>query len=205
MTIDNVKAVGANLIETPKLTKKETQEKINCVFDEVKTPKNEEVQEKETNAEVIYLKNSSYKEFLERFGRNDASQYNPGIAMGNKILHWVERGRESRDFKKIESGELEGKTVFLNKKEYKAYLKEHPDQKENTVLLKSGKGKEFVRNNAEKLGLDVRGEYKTGAEQKEEFEKAFAELKEAKKEYKEAMNAAKAELNEKRKEFMDRF
>jgi len=204
MTIDNVNAVGARATEAPKLTKKEDTAKINCVFDEAKTEKKEATAEKETNAEVIYLKNSTYKEFLERSGRDNFTQFVPWEAAGNKVLHWIERGKENRDFKKIENGELDGKTVFINKKEYKAYLKEHPEEKGNTVLMKSGKGREFVRDNAEKLGLDVRGEYKTGTEKKEENKAAREELKEARKEYKQAKAEAKAEFKAKFKEYMDK-
>jgi len=197
MTIENVNAVSARPVELATLVKKEEMTKINCVFDENKSQTAEKTAAEKNDAEIIYLKNSSYQEFLQRYAGTDSKIYDFGQM---SLAYMAERHKESKDFKKIESGELLGKQVFINKNEYKSYIKEHPEAKENTVLLKSMKAKEFVRDNAKKLGLDVRGEYKTRKEEreavKEKYVTAQTDTRKAKLKYKQAKAEAKAQKYE---------
>lgn len=153
-----------------------------------------EKQEAKKEKPSIFLEHSTYAEMMkEKFsmGKTDtiAMSILPQGAIMGGVTYFIEHQRENKDFKKIESGELEGKQVFIDKKAYKAAKKADPENAKNMVLLKSAKAKIYVRDNAEALGLDVRGEFKSNTEIAEEMS-AVAQ------EYREARLAAKQELKE---------
>lgn len=201
MDVNNVNGVSANQIEQAKIVKPLIDEKINCVFD-ADQKKTQAEPEKKSESEIIYLKNSSYKEFTQNTYGEASKLMFLGQAVG---AYLIERNKESKDFTKIQNGELLGKTVFLNKKEYKAYIKGHPEEKNNTVLMRSNKGKAFVRDNAQKLGYEVRGEYRTPAEIRQANSEAIADLRQARAEYKQAKAEAKAEYKQKIEDFYNNY
>ncbi len=164
-----------------------------------------EKQEAKKEKPSIFLEHSTYAEMMkEKFsmGKTDTiaiSILPQGAIMGG-VTYLIEHQRENKDFKKIESGELEGKQVFIDKKAYKAAKKSDPENAKNMVLLKSAKAKTYVRDNAETLGLDVRGEFKSNTEIAEEKSAVAQEYREARIAAKQALKEAKMKATQELKE-----
>lgn len=165
----------------------------------------EKTAEEKEAPKVLYLKNSTYEEFITaKFGSGPpaliSTTVNLGGVLANGIDFLVERSKENQDFKKIASGELVGKQVFINGKDFKDAKEKDAENSKDMVYMRSSKGKLYVRDNGEFLGLDVKGEYLSANEksilrhiQNSEKESLIAEKEEKQTRAKAEYEAAKAE------------